>query len=297
MTLFIDRRSLVHQRNIHQQGYDFNRLITAHPALSNHIVITQGGKKSIDFADPNAVIILNQALLKCHYGVDFWTVPSPFLCPPIPGRVDYIHHLAEFLEAQIPTLDHNSVKGLDIGTGASAIYPILGHKCYRWNFVGSDINKDAIKLAKQWAEFNQLPLKFRLQSKSDLMFENIIKPNESFTFTLCNPPFHASEQEARQGTERKWRNLKGKVSKNLNFGGHAPELWCQGGELAFIRSMIEQSQAFSHQVTWFTSLVSKSENLKPLVQFAHKCGVNAWHVVEMVQGNKQSRFVAWNWPS
>jgi len=285
----------VHTRNIHRQGYDFKQLVSVYPALSNHIVITQRGQQSIDFSNQTAVITLNQALLKLHYGIDFWTVPSPFLCPPIPGRVDYIHHLAEFLETQPDFSSHEKVKGLDIGTGASAIYPILGLKCYNWQFVGSDINKEAIKLAKQWSEFNNLGLKFRHQPNSEMMFDNIIKPGEQFSFTMCNPPFHASAQEAQAGTERKWRNLKGKTQSNLNFGGHAPELWCEGGELKFIKNMITQSQQYSEQVNWFTSLVSKSDNLKSLEKHAKELGVAKWKVVAMEQGNKQSRFVAWNW--
>ncbi|WP_462172131.1 23S rRNA (adenine(1618)-N(6))-methyltransferase RlmF [Pseudoalteromonas xiamenensis] len=285
----------MHTRNIHRQGYDFKQLVSVYPALSNHIVITQRGQQSIDFSNQTAVITLNQALLKLHYGIDFWTVPSPFLCPPIPGRVDYIHHLAEFLETQPDFSSHEKVKGLDIGTGASAIYPILGLKCYNWQFVGSDINKEAIKLAKQWSEFNSLGLKFRHQPNSEMMFDNIIKPGEQFTFTICNPPFHASAQEAQAGTERKWRNLKGKTQSNLNFGGHAPELWCEGGELKFIKNMITQSQQYSEQVNWFTSLVSKSDNLKSLEKHAKELGVAKWEVVAMEQGSKQSRFVAWNW--
>ncbi|MFC0119484.1 23S rRNA (adenine(1618)-N(6))-methyltransferase RlmF [Pseudoalteromonas xiamenensis] len=285
----------MHTRNIHRQGYDFKQLVSVYPALSNHIVITQRGQQSIDFSNQTAVITLNQALLKLHYGIDFWTVPSPFLCPPIPGRVDYIHHLAEFLETQPDFSSHEKVKGLDIGTGASAIYPILGLKCYNWQFVGSDINKEAIKLAKQWSEFNNLGLKFRHQPNSEMMFDNIIKPGEQFSFTMCNPPFHASAQEAQAGTERKWRNLKGKTQSNLNFGGHAPELWCEGGELKFIKNMITQSQQYSEQVNWFTSLVSKSDNLKSLEKHAKELGVAKWKVVAMEQGNKQSRFVAWNW--
>ncbi|WMN61537.1 23S rRNA (adenine(1618)-N(6))-methyltransferase RlmF (plasmid) [Pseudoalteromonas xiamenensis] len=285
----------MHTRNIHRQGYDFKQLVSVYPALSNHIVITQRGQQSIDFSNQTAVITLNQALLKLHYGIDFWTVPNPFLCPPIPGRVDYIHHLAEFLEIQPDFHSHDKVKGLDIGTGASAIYPILGLKCYSWQFVGSDINKDALKLAKQWSEFNNLGLKFRHQPNGEMMFDNIIKPGEQFTFTMCNPPFHASAQEAQAGTERKWRNLKGKTQSNLNFGGHAPELWCEGGELTFIKNMISESQQYSEQVNWFTSLVSKSDHLNSLEKHAKDLGVTNWKVVDMEQGSKQSRFVAWNW--
>lgn len=285
----------MHPRNIHRDGYDIKQLVSAHPALSNHIIITQRGQQSIDFADPTAVITLNQALLKHHYNIDFWTTPSPFLCPPIPGRVDYIHHLAEFLESQPDFVSHDKIKMLDIGTGASAIYPILGRACYQWQCVGSDINPTAIKFAKQWSEFNNLGLRFRHQSDAKHYFKDIIKTDEQFTVTVCNPPFHASESDAKQGTERKWRNLKGTKQSKLNFGGHAPELWCEGGEIAFVSNMMKESQQFSTQVKWFTCLLSKGDNVKPLEKLANTLNVSAWHIINMEQGNKQSRFIVWGW--
>jgi len=33
------------------------------------------------------------------------------------------------------------VRGLDIGTGASAIYPLLGARVYGWSFLGTDIDE------------------------------------------------------------------------------------------------------------------------------------------------------------
>ncbi|MDW2266189.1 RlmF-related methyltransferase, partial [Vibrio sp. 1557] len=111
------------------------------------------------------------------------------------------------------------------------------------------------------------------------------------------------------GSQRKLDNLKanqrkkGVKSQNspvkqgkptLNFGGQNAELWCEGGEAAFIRRMANESQAFSSQVLWFTTLISKKDNVRPMRKQLEKLGVKAIRVVEMSQGQKISRFMAWS---
>ncbi|MFC3034764.1 23S rRNA (adenine(1618)-N(6))-methyltransferase RlmF [Pseudoalteromonas fenneropenaei] len=284
----------MHPRNLHQSGYQFASLIKAIPELEAHLVTTPAGTVSIDFANAQSVLLLNQAILKQDYGIAYWTLPPQYLCPPVPGRADYLHHLADLLEAD-PRIDHNAkVKGLDIGTGASLIYPILGHQIYGWQFVGSDINPGALALAKQWQSFNKLPVKLRTQENAKAIFHGVIQHNEQFTFTLCNPPFHMSAADALQGTQRKWRNLGKQPTQQLNFGGHAPELWCEGGERAFVTQMLTESADFATQVQWFTCLVSKAENLTALEKVASQLAVKEWRIVNMSQGQKRSRFIAWH---
>jgi len=70
-------------------------------------------------------------------------------------------------------------------------------------------------------------------------------------------------------------------------------LWCEGGELAFIQRMIIESVAYKNQVDWFTCLVSKSEHLKPIETSINYYGAKKFLKVDMGQGHKQSRFVAW----
>ena len=86
-----------HPRNRHQGRYDVAALVEASPELGPFVLRTPGGALSIDFADPRAVKALNLALLTAHYGVRGWDIPEGYLCPPIPGRADYVHHLADLL--------------------------------------------------------------------------------------------------------------------------------------------------------------------------------------------------------
>ncbi len=100
-------------------------------------------------------------------------------------------------------------------------------------------------------------------------------------------------QRAPAGASAKRRNL-GLAPKVPQFGGQQQELWCEGGEVAFISQMIRESQAFARQVKWFTSLVSRGDNLPPLYRLLTEVGAVKVVKKEMAQGQKQSRFIAWS---
>jgi len=286
----------LHPRNKHQQPYDFAALCAAVPALTAFVRDNGYGTLSIDFANPDAVKTLNQALLKHMYSVEHWQLPDGFLCPAVPGRVDYLHYLADLLALlntnKIPT--GSKVQLLDTGCGANLIYPLLAQAEYGWKVTASELDPQAVAAAQLLINQNQLSHKIALrqQHNSAHIFHGIIQPDDLFDLTLCNPPFHSSAEQALAGSERKARNL-GQTSTELNFAGRSHELWCDGGEAAFIRLMIEESQSYAQQVLWFSSLVSKQENVPALQQQLNKLGAQH-QLLEMQQGNKQSRILAWS---
>lgn len=292
-------KSNLHPRNVHRKSYDFTTLVSSVPDLKQYVFVNSFQTQTIDFSIPKAVKLLNKALLKQYYGIDFWDIPDTNLCPPIPGRADYIHYIADLLaeiQKSIPT--GKKIKGLDVGVGANLIYPLLATKIYDWQMLGSDISTESLDNAKKIVEENENlgnSIQLKLQTNADFIFRNIIEEQDRFAFSMCNPPFHDSEESAIKGNIRKTKNLK--LSKNnapkLNFGGQQNELWCQGGELAFISKMILESASWSHQVLWFTCLVSKKENLYKLTQLLKKVKALNVKTVEMAQGQKISRFLAW----
>ena len=291
----------LHPRNRHQGRYDFPALLRGCPELAPFVIRNPYGKESIDFADPAAVRVFNRALLRQLYGIRHWDIPPGYLCPPVPGRADYLHALADLLAGDaggaIPR--GARVRVLDVGTGANCIYPLLGHHDYGWRFLGSDIDPGALASAQAIVDANglQQAIELRQQGDAQHIFHGLLQADERFDLTLCNPPFHASAAEASAGSRRKWKNL-GKLDPRrklpvLNFGGQSNELWCAGGEIAFVRRMVAESRAAAGQVLWFSCLVSKAGNL-PLVEQALKhSGALATRTVNMSQGQKQSRFVAW----
>ena len=290
----------LHPRNLHRFGYDFPVLIESCPELKSLVFVNQYKTLTIDFSDATAVKMLNKALLKKYYEIENWDIPAQYLCPPIPSRVDYIHHLADLLalnnNAVIPTGEN--VQGLDIGIGANAIYPILGTACYGWSFVGTDTDETALQNCKKIFAVNpQLVdyMSLQLQIEPRFLFKNIITAEDRFAFTICNPPFHSSEAEANKANLRKINSLQNTKSKapQLNFGGQNAELWCEGGELRFITQMIFESVKYAQQVLWFTTLVSKKDHLSSLYKTLNKVNAAEVKTIEMIHGQKTSRIIAW----
>jgi 23S rRNA (adenine1618-N6)-methyltransferase len=301
---------LKHSRNLHKDSYPLNQLVQSYPALQPHVLIKPDGGKTIDFANPNGVKALNAALLSHYYQVKFWDVPAGYLCPPVPGRADYVHYLADLLakdnQGVVPT--GKTIKGLDIGTGANVIYPIIASRSYGWQMVGTDIDAVSIKSANTIIDSNSVLTNYidvRQQLDQQHIFSGVVKPDEHFDFCMSNPPFHQSAEQAKAVSQRKIQNLiKNKTKRGsqvntekqsaaLNFAGQSNELWCEGGELQFIQKMIAESSEYATQIRWFSSLVSKKDNLIQIYKSLHELGITDVKTVEMAQGQKVSRFVAW----
>jgi len=287
----------LHPRNRHRSRYDLDALCIDEPNLRGFIIATPAGEPTVNFADPEAVKALNKALLAHFYGVKHWDIPDGFLCPPVPGRADYIHHLADLLaETSVDGAIPRQTSVLDIGTGANCIYPLIGHHEYGWRFTGTEVGDAAFSSAQAIVTGNPgLTRAVRLRRQKDpaTILNGMIHKNEQYDATMCNPPFHDSAAAAQAGNDRKRRNLGQSEAIGLNFGGQQQELWCEGGEVAFISKMIAESQAFGRQVLWFTSLVSRGENLPPLYRALTAAGAVKVVKKEMAQGQKQSRFIAW----
>jgi 23S rRNA (adenine1618-N6)-methyltransferase len=289
----------LHPRNRHAGGYDFPRLVKASPELEPFLRRAKHGGPSIDFADPAAVKTLNGALLAEAYGIRDWDLPSGYLCPPIPGRADYVHHLADLLATdaggEIPR--GPAVRVLDVGVGANAIYPLIGQREYGWSFVGSDVDATALVSAARILAANPglaETIVLRRQVDRNAIFPGVVQAGERFDLTLCNPPFHGSMREVREASEQKWRKLGRDATRPLrNFGGQGAELWCEGGEAGFIRRMITESHDLRDQVRWFTALVSRSASLPAVHRTLRQVEARDIRTVAMAQGQKQSRFVAW----
>ena len=296
----------MHPRNRHQGGLEFKRLAQTSPGLAPFVALNEWGNESIDFANPAAVKALNKALLKQFYGVALWDLPPGYLCPSVPGRADYLHSLADLLASSnrgvIPR--GAQVRALDIGVGANCVYPLIGTSEYGWRFLGSEIDPVALASAAQIVKSNpglRGKIELRLQTAPEKMLEGLLLPGESFEVSLCNPPFHSSPEAAEEGARRKWKNLgkaaqgppaaKGKPA--LNFGGQGAELWCPGGESQFVRRLIEESARDRARCFWFTTLVSKQSNVPSIQGALKRARAVESRVLELTQGQKTSRIVAW----
>lgn len=293
-------KAKLHPRNKNRERYDFAHLTSVCPELKAFVRKNPYGDESIDFANPVAVKMLNKAILAANYGLTYWDIPAGYLCPPIPGRADYIHYAADLLAElngnQVPMGE--KIRVLDIGTGANCIYPIIGSIEYGWQFTGAEIDVKALESARQIVANNNgltEKIEVRQQNNPRRIFRGVINPGEQFDLILCNPPFHASAAEAQSGTARKVSNLSRRrtAKAELNFGGQSNELWCEGGEAEFLKRMISESREFAKSVLWFSSLVSKSERLPAIYYALKQAEAVRVETISMGQGNKISRLVAW----
>lgn len=297
-------KSRLHIRNRNRERYDLKALKAAVPELEPYLTVNKYGDESVDFAHPEAVRLLNTALLKHYYGIQHWDFPADHLCPPIPGRADYLHYMADLLEqSNFGSLPHgDKITVLDVGVGASCIYPLLGVTEYGWNFIGSDTEEASIASAAAIATANEAltsRIDIRLQADPSHIFQGILREGEKIDLTFCNPPFHATEDEAEAGSRRKVQALTGRKVKTpaLNFGGLANELIYPGGEAAFIQKMVAESRKFARQVYWFSTLVSKESNLKRIYKSLSALEASSIKTIPMGTGNKSSRIVAWSFLS
>ena len=293
-------KATLHPQNRFRDGYDFPRLIAQRPQLGAFVRPNAYGDLSVDYANPDAVKALNQALLKDAYGLERWDVPAGYLCPPIPGRSEYVHRLADLVRTGGGRLaaHRRPVAVLDVGTGANCIYPLIGASEYGWRCVASEIDPVALRWARTLVAANASVatlIDCRLQRSANRCFAGVIKAGERFDASMCNPPFHASAEAAAEDSRRKRRNLGTERSSvaRLNFGGIASELWCEGGELAFVCRMIAESVRWSDQCRWFTSLVSRSQHLPRLYEALNGVKASDVKTLEMAHGQKKSRILAW----
>ena len=279
----------LHPKNKFNTSYDFDDLIIKNPALKEFVSENKYGSITIDFSNPTAVKELNKALLFTYDTISNWNFPDENLCPPIPGRLDYIHHLSDLLSSE------ENIKILDIGTGATCIYPLLGVAEYQWNFVAVDIDLDSLDTAQDIIDDNNLDahIKLRQQLDENQILKGVLEENDSFSAVMCNPPFYKSAEEARGANRRKTRNLGN--SSVRNFAGNNNELWYVGGEKAFLHNYLYESSLYKDKSTWFTSLVSKKENVESMEKSSKKLGATAFKVIPMSQGNKVTRIICWKY--
>lgn len=284
----------MHPNNKYQGTYHFDKLLKTNPSLAQHIIKNPRGADTIDFSNPLSVKTLNQSLLALYYKVKSWDVPEGYLVPPIPSRSDYIHYIADIIQQ---SNDDLAPCMLDIGTGANLIYPIVAISQYKWKVIGSDIDQKALQNAQSIIDTNPhltTACTLRHQPNTDLILRGIIQKSDRITVVVCNPPFHASLQQAEKASSRKQRNLNYKTGRpSQNFGGQSNELWYPGGALAFLKKYIRESCQYKSNCQWFTALISNQRIVDPLQALLKNVKAREVQIINMKHGQKISRILAW----
>lgn len=295
----------MHARNRHQEYLDYWDLAARQPRLKPFVFKNKYGGTSIDYTNQLALRTLTSCLLQEFYGILNWRIPDGYLCPPVPQRVDYLHKMADLLgtgpagpsgEAPAPPRGAR-VRGLDVGTGASSIYCLLGAREYGWSFVGSDIDGVALESARGIVKENDLgsQIELRHQPSSERVFTGLVRPGETFALSVCNPPFHESLEHAHRSAGAKWQRMgRSAQGQQLNYQGKENELWCEGGEVGFVTRMAEESaqEHLRGACIWFSAMLSRESSLEPVWARLGELGARR-RSFDLRQGKMTRWVVAW----
>jgi 23S rRNA (adenine1618-N6)-methyltransferase len=264
---------------------NFEELANKYSEFKKYVYKNKFGSFSINWKNKEAVKELCKCLLKNDFRLNYWDIPDGFLIPSITSKCNYINWIDDLLdEINIVNKKHIN-KGLDIGTGANCIYPLLGHQIYGWNFKCSELNQEAIEVAEKIIQNNKLNKNIEIikQVNEDNIFINIINPDDLFIFTMCNPPYFSKE-------ETKHNN------PNTVCEYNDKEVYCKGGEFQFISTMIEESKIYKNKIIWFTTLVGKKINFDKILKVLENI-----HEIKMIktttfyQGKLARWGVAWSY--
>ena len=265
--------------------------------------VDASGRASLDFTDFGATRALTAALLKQDFGVTWW-LPDRHLCPTLTGRCNYLLWIEDLL-GLLPRQPGSSsrVRGVDVGTGASAIYALLGAAAHGWSFVATDVTDEALYWARGSVDANP-QLRPLIQVRDARIapatgtaappapdgdttwpvLAGVLRAGEAFDFTCCNPPFFGSIDEAGRNPA-------------TACGGTAAEMVYPGGEAAFIARHVAESQlpGVRGAVTWFTTLCGKKATLRAMTEALRLARAPAVRTTCLQQGKTTRWGLAWSW--
>ncbi|KAF6824746.1 methyltransferase-like protein C27D7.08c [Colletotrichum plurivorum] len=272
-------------RNLYATPPDFVQLGKQDPAFG---AVLKNGLP--DFNDPSAVMQLTKTLLKTGFGLEV-ELPDDRLCPAVMNRHNYILWLKGLMDSTSYDDPGRKVVGLDIGTGASAIYPLLGCAQRQWSFFATDIDLKSLVCASRNVLMNVLGSRISIKGRN---LENDLVPVEdlgvtSLDFVMTNPPFYESDEDLLSSAAAKSRPPWTACT------GAAHEMVTPGGEVAFVRRILDESLVLREKVGWYTSTFGKLSSLEAFVEILKEHKVDNYAVTEFVQGQKTRRWaVGWS---
>ncbi|GBB93819.1 hypothetical protein RclHR1_22370002 [Rhizophagus clarus] len=286
----------MHPRNRYKdKSPDFSVLAFKYPSFYPFVHYSKEGKPFIDYKNPEAVRELTYCLLREDFNL-FLDIPLDTLCPPVPSRLNYIHWIEDLVSS---TESHeesgqHTVYGIDIGTGASCIYPLLGCTLNKnWVFLATDIDEKAVKYAKDNVQRNSLDdritVHYNKMGKKILLDENMIKDTTlKFSFCMCNPPFYENQEEYEKGVENKL------TTPHSVCTGSSNEMFTPGGEFQFIKDILEESLFLRTKIRWYTSKIGRLETVNKMVCELKKVGIDNYVITEFCQGFTRRWGIGWS---
>ncbi|KRX68248.1 Methyltransferase-like protein 16, partial [Trichinella sp. T9] len=306
----------MHPRNFYRNNPpNFAELALQYPDFRQHCAIDIYGKVNFNFKNPDAIRALTNVLLKKDFGLSI-EIPPDSLVPRIPGRLNYIHWLQDLAASHFPD---ESVRCIDIGSGASCIYPLLGAKVCGWKFIAVEKLPDAIECARKNVMKNNLQnLISVVEVDGPINLYNVVEQLGAemiCSFCMCNPPFFDSQRKEGPG--------------NLSFPSRRPaphsctvgrheEMFADGGEVHFVKRIINDSERLRKRVRYhkiflllyiftkhnhitfclfffgiYTTMLGKKRSLSIVKSMLRNINVTSMCETVFCQGKTQRWAVAW----
>ncbi|KAI7904854.1 uncharacterized protein BX663DRAFT_431029 [Cokeromyces recurvatus] len=266
----------MHPRSVFNSEPDFKQLAEEFESFKKYVKIGTNNRGYIDFKDPQAV--------------DF---PIDTLCPAVPNRLNYILWLEDLLDDTLSKEEKKCIKGIDIGVGASCIYPLLG--CITnpsWSFLGTEINERSIQYANENIKRNNLETRITIKhnpNANKIFLPSLLEDDvKNYAFCMCNPPFYSSQEEIELGL------LNKEIEPSSICTGSNNEMITEGGEFGFVKSMILESVILKKKIRWYTSMIGLKRTIRPLIRVLEDQQIYNYAVTSFTQGKTVRWAIAWS---
>nr|CAD7600487.1 unnamed protein product [Timema genevievae] len=243
---------------------------------------------TINFKDTAALHALSTTLLEKDFNLKV-NIPTDRLVPTIPSRLNYILLIEDLLDCGGRRA--GDVHGIDIGTGASCVYSLLAAKTKQWKMLATEVDKESVKFAIENVQRNNLQHLILVKSVSHtVVLKGALEEDYSYDFCMCNPPFFSAESELNPSVKRRSPN---RPHPRNGLTGSLQEVVVMGGEVAFIKRMIEESLELKTTIKIYSSLVGHKSSLTPLKNALKQAGVSNMTEVMFRQGHTSRWILAW----
>ncbi|KAI5457102.1 hypothetical protein BGZ63DRAFT_83174 [Mariannaea sp. PMI_226] len=274
---------------LYTQPPDFKELAKRDPDFAK----LWNQRKPDFFNDPACVMQLTKTLLRLDFDLKI-ELPDDRLCPPVTNRHNYLLWLKSLLDSTSHEPTRQKVVGLDIGTGASCIYPLLGCAQRPWSFIATDIDEKSLTYAEKNVTLNNLQDRIKVvpRKPTDSLIPLEDLNIDSIDFTMNNPPFYKSEEEMTQSAAQKNRPPSSACT------GAKVEMVTDGGEVGFIGRILQESLILRERVQWYTAMFGFLASVVEFVDKLRAHGIDNYAVTEFIQGSQTRRWaVGWSFGS
>ena len=268
---------------------DFLTLIKEFPELKKYILKQNEDNEAefqFDWSNNELSLLMDKSILNYYFDIKYYDIPKGFLIPPIPSRINYINLINSIITKLIKDIDIKNIIGIDIGTGANIIYPILGYSIYKWKFICTEINKEAYNNAKLILQKNNLENNINIikQNNKDNIFISILNRENKYIFSMCNPPYYNYENEIKLEDKKR--------DNEYNFD----EIYYKNGEYGFFQRYFEESICYKNNVFLYTILIGKKINAENIYDklSSYNDIIKIYNMQKILTGNNVRYIIYWS---